>query len=1050
MAVTLSIRNLLLLALGFVALAFALFGLIAAHASLRRQGEADLFRALNQLVDDCRQVERGLGEEARLGAVYLSAEPGAAGERARLETLQARNNRRFERMQNLVRQRIAPRQQAHAERLAARVRLAHRRMEGARAKIRDVAPIHVDTWLEMVDEALTDLERARLDIIKPVSAELVALKQNLLVKAAAARCYDYTVREAAILGQLLAGRGALDEQTADRLALVRQQADNERESLRFYLRVADRQEPSSLQYGAGAMRAFEAMERAFEDFEDSRRQVYAAALVGEGFDLALEKWTGQVDVTLSAIRGFELELSLPVLRLMDRQTDRAMRDFYATIAVFAAAFLLLLGFGVMVNARVLRPVKLVTDRMGRLARGRTDVALPAAKRRDEIGNMLEALEIFRENAFKIEQMSRERAAFFKYSPEIMCIFNLDSTFREVNLAFHRILGYTPEEIEGRSPISFVHRDDRDDTGTVWKQLMDGREVLNFEFRFRHKQGDYRTLLLNASPLLEEGMALGVVGDISQRKQMESELRRAMETAEAASRAKSEFLANMSHEIRTPINGVMGAAGLLEGMGLNRQQAEFVGVIRESSEVLLRVIDDILDISKIEAGKLDLEPISFDIRELMHQTAELLQLRVEGRAVELIARTGPEAPSRLIGDPARLRQVLINLGGNAVKFTERGHVIIEAKCRRRVGDDAVLAFKIEDTGIGIPAEKLELIFDKFSQADASTTRRFGGTGLGLAIAKSLIEMMGGVLRVESREGQGSTFAFEIALPTDEDTAIPAGRPSLGPGLHICGAVAHPLNRRLLGEWLAARDTPAYLFGTGAALIDHVSQLDAQPPDRPVALIDARLPDMDRMDVARALKGLDRDVAVLALALPGEKRARNPSLFDASLRKPLREDLFFERLAETQGCPPPKTLEPSISRITADAPAGQPVLLVEDNSVNAKIAAKMLAGHGFKVDLADNGAAALKLIQKNDYTMAFMDCQMPVMDGYQATREIRRLERKLGGRLYIIAMTAHAMSGDREKCMAAGMDDYLSKPVRKDALTAAIERAVQADFQGMASG
>ncbi|OPX22954.1 MAG: hypothetical protein B1H02_05515 [Candidatus Latescibacteria bacterium 4484_107] len=621
-----------------------------------------------------------------------------------------------------------------------------------------------------------------------------------------------------------------------------------------------------------------------------------------------------------------------------------------------------------------------------------------------------------------------------------------------------ILGYVPEEIIGKTSLDLMPEDEAEKIGKILEEIKKKKQpIKDLENWNVHKDGHRVCLLTNGIPILDDkGNWKGYRGvdkDITERKQAEAEMLKAKEAAEAANQAKSDFLANMSHEIRTPMNGVIGMTDLLLDTELDDEQRDYAETVKSSADALLTVINDILDFSKIEAGKLEMENTDFDLQVLMEDMTATLAQRAHEKGLEIFCSVDPDVPAVLCGDSGRLRQILMNLTGNAIKFTEKGEVVIRAELNAKTDTHATVRFSVTDTGIGIPKDRQAAIFQSFTQVDGSTTRKFGGTGLGLTISKQLAEMMGGEIGLESKEGKGSTFWFTAVLEKgdEEVSSAPTMIPADIRNLRVLVVDDNATNRTIFRTQLASWGCRPAEAGDGYSALKILREAKDSGDPFPLAILDMQMPGMDGAALGQAIKSnpvLSDTVLVLMSSIGDSADAQQCKAigFFAMLTKPVRQSRLYNVLMEAMsaGAPaevevPESTPESETTPTIESGANGRPrILLAEDNAINQKLAILLLEKKGWRVAAASDGKEALQALESESFDLILMDVQMPIMGGFEATEAIRKKENGTGAHIPIVAMTANAMKGEREKCLEAGMDDYVAKPINAKELYATIER------------
>jgi len=744
--------------------------------------------------------------------------------------------------------------------------------------------------------------------------------------------------------------------------------------------------------------------------------------------------------------------------------ERLMRfleiDFLVLLVSLAVAFLL--------STRLQHVISGPIQELARTASSvstQENYSIRATKRgNDEIGvlfdqfnGMLERLQQ-RDVALQrahddLEKRVAERTSYLnaliQNSPLGILVVDSAQKVQLCNSAFEKLFEHAREWVIGK-PIASVFADA--------EPLLEGHRLALDETpihrlaRLQRKDESFLDVEVHSVGLMVNGElrgSLGIYQDISVRKRAEEEMKRAKEAAEETSRAKSEFLANMSHEIRTPLNGVMGMTDLALDTELTKEQREYLDTVKMSADSLLRVINDILDFSKIEAGKVDLDMADFDLRDNLEGLLKTLALRADEKGLELLCEIAPEVPNVVNGDSSRLNQVILNLVGNAIKFTHQGEVALKVGLEKEEGQECILHFTVTDTGIGVPLEKQKLIFDPFSQADTSTTRKYGGTGLGLTISARLVGMMGGEIWMESEVGKGTQFHFTTRV-VSRGEAVLVG--TIAPAEVLQGAKVlivddNRTNRRILEGMLARWEMKSTSVEGGEQALAELSE--AQRMGKPYGLIltDVHMPVMDGFELIEQVRSRPElsTATILMLTSAGHRgdaeRCRELGVA-AYLLKPIRQSELREAIARVLGAREQTGAIPLVTRYSLqDARDPETVLrllVAEDNPVNQRLAVRLLEKRGHRVVLASTGREALEALAKETFDLVFMDVQMPEMDRIEATGRIRKQEIGTERHQIVIALTAHVMKGDRDRCLAGGMDDYLSKPIRPQELDAMLAK------------
>ena len=730
--------------------------------------------------------------------------------------------------------------------------------------------------------------------------------------------------------------------------------------------------------------------------------------------------------------------------------NRLWQQFVKQLQIVAVTLFLMLQFIWLIFRGNLGTLRMLAEGANRFSQGDYAVRIEpegspeVSSAAEAFNNMANNIESLIASLGKSESKNKLLATIVEQSSEAIWTKDLDGVITSWNSGASAMFGYPPTEAMGRA--LNLGESTPEEEHARQRRLAAGHKF-SYEARAVTRSGTAIDIQVAVAPLLDDANhcigSIAVARDVTQRKRSEEALRLAREAAEAASQAKSSFLARMSHEIRTPMNGVLGMTELLLETGLTNTQRKYAETVQRSGQNLLGIINDLLDFSKIEAGKLELENVDMDLRRTIEDVVDLLAERAHVKGLELACSIPADLVTHVRGDPLRLGQVLTNLVGNAIKFTEQGSVVIRVASPVETATTVTMRFEVSDTGAGISPEAQTRIFDEFSQADGSTTRKHGGSGLGLAISKQLVEMMGGKIHVESALGAGSTFWFTIALEKqDAQDSRPMGMLTGVRALIVeASAVSHGILQSQMSNWgMSNRVAPS-----PEQALDLLAQAAARNAPYDMAIIDLGLPGVDALELARTIKARvdigDVRLVMLTRRQVDIKNAREAGI-DACLAKPVRQTVLYECLVNVMA----GQAQEAVARVAARQPVDAApaslrgnILLVEDNVINQQVALGILQIQGYSVTVVNNGIEALEAHAQGDFDLILMDCHMPEMDGFEATREIRGRERSsTRKRVPIVALTANAMAQDREECLNAGMDDHLSKPFTMLTLQAMLDR------------
>ncbi|HXA84560.1 MAG TPA: response regulator [Candidatus Dormibacteraeota bacterium] len=883
------------------------------------------------------------------------------------------------------------------------------------------------------------LMRVQIDLANALSAK--AENRSVALEEATRQMKDFDRHLDSYKAGFTLSRDSPMEQVLAKRGVLQGQLDREH----MALREIDREYPllrKNLQQVSEFDRARQGAAIAFYSFE-----------INPGFDRIRESINDLVQLEREQAEYLNIE---------GEKTAAATRQQF--LQIVGLVFVFSIGVVFFVARTVTRPINILTKATWKAARGDFAQRLTSTSR-DEVGQltrsfnkMADSLQHsrdeldFAESRKAAEALERSEERFQLIADatnDVIWDHNLLTSTTWRNKNYSKLVGM-PEGMNPEDSEPWTTRLRPEDvariTGSFWKVVKDGgSSIWSCEYQLRRDDGSHVDVLDRGYVIRDAaGQPVRIVGammDITERKRAEAELLSAKEAAEAGSRAKSEFLANMSHEIRTPMNGIIGMTELALDTELSVEQREYMEAVSQSGTALLTVINDILDFSKIEAHKLDLDRVEFDLRQVVEEALRTVAIAAHKKGLELACDIDSDSPASLVGDPGRLRQVILNLVNNAIKFTEAGEVVVRIRCIEKKEKQARLEFAVRDTGIGIPREKQALIFEAFSQVDSSTTRKYGGTGLGLAISVTLIEMMGGHLQLESEPGKGSRFYFTAKFELGSASATVSETMDLK-DRRVLIVDDNATNRRILVEMLTRWQMQPQGAANGVAAMSMLQEARAAARPFHLVLTDGNMPGMDGFDLAIRIQN-DPGLAQTSILMLTSDRQQGDGQrcrelgIAAYLVKPVRQAELRDAIVRTLMPKPVWNNVPEAAE-ASETNRSLRILLAEDNVINQKLASRTLENRGHSVTIAHNGREVLAALAAQRFDVVLMDVQMPEIDGFEATAELRKREFASGGHTPIVAMTAHAMKGDRERCINAGMDEYICKPVKPAELFAAIEK------------